>query len=242
VPLDTSFTTLRPTSTKQHTKPTDHLPTDHSGSEGEKSKPAFPSATSPIATDEVDVAEPSAATSDGAPSGTMTPTPDEGWFSDMSNLVHNQKWVIGSVVVVGLFGIGVGLFFWWRRRQQLRRHYGLVAGGEEDMVMSSMRGDRSRLLGRDGARTKELYDAFGDASDDDENADEETGLQPHSSVAQMSTGGGIGFHSGFLDDDGAPAYKDDPEEDRGGNSATASPVGSGSGSADGSWEHASQTR
>jgi kexin len=83
-------------------------------------------------------------------------------------------------------------------------------------------------------RAKELYDAFGEVSDD-EDADEETRLR------------GEGFHSGFLDDDDPssagpePAYRDEPrgEHDVSPDVRSASP---GSGSGDGSWEHASQTR
>lgn len=93
-------------------------------------------------------------------------------------------------------------------------------------------------------RTKELYDAFGEVSDDD--ADEETGLR-----GAIDRTEGLGFHSGFLDDDPSTAggmtpaaarYKDEPgsPHEAAGPSREHAPSPEGSG--DGSWEHASETR
>ncbi|KAG0701494.1 peptidase S8/S53 domain-containing protein [Suillus ampliporus] len=194
-----------PTSSKSHPKPTSGLPDDHGTAEGEASKPAFPSTSVPA-------------------TATMTPTPDEGWFSDMSNLVSSQKWFFGAVGAVVLFGVCAGVFFW--RRRVKRRAYAALSAGDE-LPMSSV----SR---QSGPRAKELYDAFGEVSDD-EDADEETRLH------------GVGFHSGFLDDDDpssagpAPVYRDEPEGRHGTSPdvRSASP-GSGSGSGE-SWELASQT-
>lgn len=234
-PLGPSFTIIQPISTKQYGKPTDHLPSDHPGSAGEKTKPAFPSATH-TASNKIDISQPesTASQSDDGPSGTMTPTPDEGWFSDMSSLVHRQKWVFGSIAVVLVFGLCVGAYFIWRRQQRWRRHYGLVSNDDE-VAMSSLSGTNSRLVGGDGARTRELYDAFGGVSDEDD-ADEGTGLQQGSSATHAAD-----YHTGFRDD--ATAYRDHPDKSSSGVEAIGgSPVGSGSGSADGSWEHASQTR
>lgn len=87
-------------------------------------------------------------------------------------------------------------------------------------------------------RAKELYDAFGEVSDDDEDADEQTMLHPGRSFDEHQEMG-LGFHSDFLNDDDpisaeqTPSYRDDP---RSREEGAASP-GSGSGS---SWEHASQ--
>ena len=59
-------------------------------------------------------------------------------------------------------------------------------------------------------RTRELYDAFGEVSDDDdEDADEGTRLNPNNNGSRGGGRGGrgdvggneVGFHSGFLDDD-----------------------------------------
>lgn len=103
-----------------------------------------------------------------------------------------------------------------------------------------------------GPRTRELYDAFGEVSDGDEDADEETGLR--GGLPKDRSPGGLGFHSGFLDDDDpqsaggpTPKYKDEPEEAHVQQEADVERLnprdggGSpGSISGDGSWEHASQ--
>ncbi|KAG2065412.1 subtilisin-like protein [Suillus decipiens] len=157
-----------PTSTsgKFYPKPTSGLPDDHGTAEGEANKPAFPSPSVPA-------------------TATMTPTPDEGWFSDLSNLVSNQKWFFGAISAVVLFGVGAGVFF-WRRRVKHRAYAALNAGDELHMSSVSRQGR---------PRAKELYDAFGEVSDD-EDADEETRLH-HS---------GTGFHSGFLDDNDPSSF------------------------------------
>lgn len=209
---DDAVTVPTPSSSKSHPKPTSGLPDDHGTAEGEASKPAFPPTSTTVST-----------------TATMTPTPDEGWFSDMSNLVSSQKWFFGAVGAVVLFGVGAGVFF-WRRRVKHRAYAAL--GADDELPMSS--------VSRDRPRARELYDAFGEVSDD-EDADEETRLRPGG-----QTSDGLGFHSEFLDDDdpsfasSSPVYRDDPEKVH-----TASPdvrsVSPGSGSGDGSWEHASQT-
>ncbi|KAH8980367.1 hypothetical protein EDB86DRAFT_2980782, partial [Lactarius hatsudake] len=54
--------------------------------EGEADKPAFENG---------DTAEPTSSPS-ATPSGSMVPTANEGWFSDMPTLVANQRWVFGA--------------------------------------------------------------------------------------------------------------------------------------------------
>jgi kexin len=164
----------------------------------------------------------------------MIPTADEGWFSDMSSLVSNQRWVFGAAGVVLLFGVIAAVFLCRRARLHRRAagHYSALPG--DDVALSAM----SR--GGGGApRTKELYDAFGE-HDDDDDADENTGLRVSSPGGATP---GLGFHEGFLDDEDphtprtapTPAYRDEPDQ-------RDSPVGSGSGSrsesGDGSWVHA----
>lgn len=176
-------------------------------------------------------------TSSGVSTATGTPTADFGWFSDMGSLVSNQKWFFGAIALVILFAIGAGVFFWRRRVARLNRaNYNIVAA--EDASMAGA--ERHPLVSRGGARTKELYDAFGETSDD-EDADEATQLRP----GPHRRSEGLGFHSGFLDDDEPPTggvrtgeYTDEPEpepakHDRERQRAT-SPSESG-----GSWEHAS---
>jgi kexin len=171
----------------------------------------------------------------------MVPTADEGWFSDMSALVSNQKWVFGAAGIVVLFGILAGVFL-CRRAARRRRTTGQYSALPVDEVALGAMPRSSRT-----PRTKELYDAFGEHEDDVDDMDENTGLRGPS---PRGPGPGLGFHEGFLDDEDpntprtAPtlAYRDEPEKEEPPHSSVASPTGSGSGSGDGSWEHASQTR
>jgi kexin len=214
-PIDASESIPVPSpasSTKQHTKPTAHLPGDHGVVTGENTKPAFATATSAAA-------EATPTASPPAVSG----TPDVGWFSDLGKLVQNQKWFFGALAVVSMFGISAGIFFWRRRSKRLANYSSLR--NDEDVGMSALGSSMS-----EPRTTRELYDAFGEVSDEDD--DETTALrQP--------------VEAEFLDDEasaiGASAYRDVPEDseeirlsrDR---EQSASPSGSG----DGSWDHASR--
>ncbi len=162
---------------------------------------------------------PPTSTSTSPANATSTPTMDEGWFSGMGNLVSNPKWFFGAIGAVAVFGLGAGIFFWRRRRAARTRSsdYSSLPGGD-DVQMSAVGG---------GGGSKELYDAFGELSDD-EDADEETHLRGGHSVSE-----GIGFHSGFLDDDepgsaggSGQRYRDEP-----------APESPGQSSGDGSWQH-----
>jgi kexin len=217
------------TSAKTKNKPTAALPTDHGLAEGEAHKPAFPGASA-------------SATSASAPASAtptaLEPTADEGWFPDMASLSGDRRWLGVALALVLLFLAGAGAFFWRRRIAARRRvQYAALGGaGGDDLPMRARGG------------TKELYDAFGAVSDDDEDADEETGLRPRAggSGGPLGAQHDVGYHSGFLDDDepASPgrAYRDDePAEHAVEGLAPHGRGGSGSGS-DGSWEHASQTR
>lgn len=212
-----------PTTTKVLTKPTTHLPGDHGEAEGENTNPAF-----------------STIQSSAVPTGTSSsgiPSPEEvGWFPKMSNLVSSQKWFFVALGAVALFGVGAAVFFWKRRRARLASYAHLPAN--EDVSMSALAGGRRTGPRRGPRSTKELYDAFGEVSDDEYDGSEEEKLLQD---AQISAG--LGFHSGFLDDDetqtdGTRVYRDDPEGTahlhgkKRSPSPTASPSGSG-----GSWEH-----
>ncbi|KIL69836.1 hypothetical protein M378DRAFT_68936 [Amanita muscaria Koide BX008] len=238
-PKESPSLAVAPSATKTHPRPTAHLPGDHGSAEGENSNPAFAT---------------------GKPSSTATPSgisaPDEGWFSDMSQLISSQKWFFGAISIVILFGIGAGIYFWRRHVNRKRRTAYTTLSATEEVTMTPLGTGRGGPRPRDGARsarTRQLYDAFGEVSDD-EDADEHTNLR--AGPRERSSPVGIGFHSGFLDDDDpttAPAltpatgYRDEPdEEDRAAEevprdaqaraSGAASPSGSG-----GSWEHASRS-
>ncbi|PPQ71410.1 hypothetical protein CVT24_012228 [Panaeolus cyanescens] len=217
--------------TAVHPKPTENLPPDHGEAPGENTMPAFP--TAPTSTPSL--------TATSSPSSTaISGTPDVGWFSDMSNLVTNQKWFFGALGAVSVFGIGMAAFFW--RRKMASRNAQYTSLNDNEMGMAAMGGSVSG-----GPRTtRELYDAFGEVSDDDSD-DETTALNQGNSRVT----GGLGFHSGFLDDDPStaagmtPKYQDEPDENEPSQrltvepsipeEGTSSPTGSG-----GSWEHASR--
>jgi kexin len=221
------------TPTKTLPKPTDQLPTDHGDAEGEAHKPAFPATSSSNST-----ASTSPSPVAGAADTTATPTADEGWFSDLSNLVSNQVWFFVALGAVILFISCAGWFFWRRavRARRAKENYTSLAADDE-MGMSSL-GKSTRSASGGPQRTKELYDAFGEVSDDEEDADESTGLRPHVHTPGVE----MGLHSGFLDDDEPSTagsaiigrYRDEPAPQPGHQRADS--PGSGSGS---SWEHAS---
>lgn len=210
--------------TKVLPKPTDHLPGDHDQAEGEATKPAFPEPTKAPGS----IINTSTSTILSA-TGTTVPTVDEGLTSQLSNLFGKKGWIFGAGAIVLLFGAGVGIFF-WRRAVRRRQNYTSLPGDE--VPMTSIRQGSA-------GRTRELYDAFGEVSDDDEDADERTRLR-----GGRDPGAGVEFHAGFLDDDDpqsaatpfndAAPYKDEPADQ--GRRGRTSP------GTDESWEHASQAR
>jgi kexin len=141
-----------------------------------------------------------------------------------------------------IFGAGAGFYFWRRHVRCRKPPYIIVAPGE-DVPMVDQGSRTASGRNRDGGRTKELYDAFGEVSDDE--ADEETGLRrPQDSAGPT----GLEFHAGFLEDDdpesatSAVPYRDEPDE-REPSAHEQSPQersGSPGSGDDGSWEHASQ--
>ncbi|KAF8911017.1 peptidase S8/S53 domain-containing protein [Gymnopilus junonius] len=223
--------TVSATATRQHPKPTEHLPPDHGDATGEKTKPAFIASTT--------FADTQASPTSGSP---LSNAPDLGWFSDMSSLVTGQKWFFVALGAVSIFGIAVGAFF-WRRRVSMRSGNYTSLNNENDVSMTAL----GTSISGGPRTTRELYDAFGEVSDEDD--DETTALQPQ----QARSTGGLGFHSGFLDDNDPPTaagptpqYHDEPEnndvhahskrQESTPEEGTASPAGSG----DGSWGHASK--
>ncbi|KAJ7256538.1 kex protein [Mycena haematopus] len=203
-----------PTTTKQHAKPTAHLPGDHGDAPGENTNATFPGQQEDTTN----------TTNSSVPSGSSTPTADEGWFSDMSNLLKSQAWFFGALGAVAVFGLAAGLYFWRRRVQARRlRDYSSLPEGDE-LPMSGVRGGR---LAGGGGRTKELYDAFGEVSDGEEDdADEQTRLR-----------------SGYEDDNRAGGsrgqYRDEPGTEGGASHSRAGGAASPDKGSDGSWEHAS---
>jgi len=169
--------------TKVLTKPTNHLPDDHGTAEGEAHKPSFP---------QDDAAAPSSSTS--AATG-------EGYFSHITDLLKSSTWLFVALALTLLFAGGIIFYFWRRRiRRRSSSNYTVVPG--DSLGMSALERGGSA---RGGARSKELYDAFGEVSDDE--ADEGVAL-----VGNRPEG----FHSGFLRDDeeedAQKPYRDHPED------------------------------
>ncbi|KAJ1309491.1 hypothetical protein OPQ81_006266 [Rhizoctonia solani] len=196
-------TTATKTGSKQHPKPTEHLPDDHDQAEGEAHKPVFGNKTT-TATPSVSVPV------------------DEGYFAHMTDLLKSQTWLFAALGAVVVFIIAAGVYVYRRRRQ--RRHYAALGG--DDVPMSQVGG------------TRELYDAFGELSDGDSDADEEMALRPRDRDQEA-----VRYHDGFLDDEEdeheRERYVDVPDEPTPSGAGARSPGGdSGSGT---SWEHASQT-
>ena len=209
------------TSTKQHTKPTAHLPGDHGIATGENTKPAFASATSSFA-EVVPTASPPA----------VSGTPDVGWFSGLGKLVKNQKWFFGALGAVSIFGISAGIFFWRRRSNRLANYSSIR--NDDDVGMSALGSSMS-----EPRTTRDLYDAFGEVSDDDDD-DETTALRQPMPMARETV-----LDPEFLEDgetSAIRAYHDEPEHSEepqrhsGDREASASSSGSGTDS----WDHASR--
>ncbi|THU84929.1 hypothetical protein K435DRAFT_732838 [Dendrothele bispora CBS 962.96] len=129
-------------------------------------------------------------------------------FPGLAKLVSNQKAFFGAIGAVAVFGIGMAVFFWRRRVRARQQNYTSLVGEDVGMTMA---GDRTG--------TRELYDAFGEDSDED--AGDEQTLLPKSG----------------LPDNGAH-YRDEPDEQdgRGSRNRERDDVDS---NLSGSWEHAS---
>ena len=266
--IPTTTSEAAPAKTTRPTKPTDHLPGDHDISQGDSSNPAFPNPANPVSVTTSSTAVVASPTASAKP--TPSYTPDEGYFSGMGDLLQNQTWLFIAIGFVALLALGTGLFF-WQRRQRRRggsSSYAAVAGLDgEDHPMGAVDGSSRRLLGgksrKGGARSKELYDAFGEPeadSDDDEydEAGEGDRLVHRGAAGENLPDAGLQYHDEFLEDDQLDSarhspsggYRDEPlpgpshaagpstrlePED---HSGSRSPSG---GSGD-SWEHADAGR
>jgi kexin len=225
--------------TKQHPKPTANLPEDHAAAAGEATRPAF-------STEE----------KEGSATPTSSPTSlpdagDQGVFSHMYDLMSNQLWLVGAFGIVVMFGVGTAGFLWLRKRKAARRAKSAYAplGATDDMAMRQIDRDGA-VAGTGGERsaggTRELYDAFGVGSDDED--DDENERSALTGTGRYNQPTGLTYHNGFLDDEGmstgrsAPEpYRDDPDTHGEHSTDKATPARDGSeGSGDGSWQDASE--
>ncbi|CEH15607.1 probable kex2-endoproteinase of late golgi compartment [Ceraceosorus bombacis] len=140
----------------QRPKPTDHLPPDHGSRPGESDHDF---------------------TNSGP--GQSSPEADTGYLAGLKN---RSSWLFIAGGVVLIFAGSLAAFFIIRRRRQRRfgpdaaAAYEFVPGEEdEEMAMSAMGGSAGATGGRGGrrARAKELYDAFGEATDDEDEGEED---------------------------------------------------------------------
>ncbi|KAH9479764.1 Protease KEX1 [Psilocybe cubensis] len=193
-------------SSTQHAKPTDLLPEDHGHATGENTKAAFPSPSNKPK-------PPSKPQQDDNTAGDDEPS--KAWYDHMSSLMSAQKWFFAALGAVVVFGLAALAYFYKRRADRLRlAEYRSLAA--DDISMDAIDGQsRSRVIaGSGGPRTtRALYDSFGEPSSSDNLVDRErrddTNVNPPSAR-------GLGFHSGFLDDDEpsaglTPKYRDEPE-------------------------------
>lgn len=222
-----------PSTTSKKPKPTQLLPGDHGEAEGEAEQPGLTKPTAAPAANEDEAEHP-------AP-----PAPaDEGVFDGMNALANNSTWLAGAALIVLLAGAGVGAFLWLRARRRKRSLFGDGGRAEdrgsyapvsEDVPMGTL-GRRSKS-GEGGS--KGLYDAFGEASDEDDDGDDDADLDERAALK---------YHDDFLGDDEEPSssaskgdggeYKDDEVVTPAGG-ALAGPGSGGSGSSS-SWQDAEE--
>jgi kexin len=175
--------------------------------------------------------EPTVPTRPSSPAEPNSPPASESdeedtWFTNVSDTVTSHKTFFSGIGALGLISTVAGVFLWRRRAARRRLNYDTLPANE-NLAMSTLPGTGGPH------RTREAYDAG-----DDE------GRHPQDRVST-----GLGFHSGFLDDDElstagpgpTPKYRDEPEV----QSATHQPppvvrISSPSPrlSGDESWEHA----
>lgn len=190
-PSSTISSAIPGTITKVFPKPTEHLPDDHVSAPGESHEPGLGNPALPTDVTLVPTSSPTA----GSPI-TGGGTADEGKGDGIDSL-SSGSWIFGAAGFVALAGLsGAGFFFYRRYRRSGSGGfggggdgggggYGAVPGEEGDVAMGMLSGRRKR--GGEGAGgprpagTKELYDAFGDASEeeDDYSGDEGKALGYH---------------------------------------------------------------
>ena len=128
--------------------------------------------------------------------------PSDAWYSHMATA---QKWFFAGMGFASLLLIAALVYFWRRRMAQNRlAEYTSLAADDIHMdPVGPTRSDRPRTAAGE-------YDEF-EASTQDLAARSEAVVVP-SAAATV----GLGFHSGFLDDDEpsaalSPKYRDEPE-------------------------------
>lgn len=174
-----------PAATKVLPKPIEHLPSDHADAPGHSAKPGLADPAVPT-----DAATVPATDEDAAEPTESQATPDEGTFDGIETL-QSSTWVYGALAFISLAGLSGAGFFYLRNRRRRggfgagdeRGQYGVLGAGEEGLSMGILGGRRRGAGGaQDGAKASELYDAFGDGTDSENDydaVDDRRGLEYH---------------------------------------------------------------
>ncbi len=156
-----SITTVTPvdTPTSVPTNPTDH--------------PDRPVNAKPTGTTEEEVDQ--SPTSVPTESASAAPT-NSSWlpsfFPTFGLSPHTQAWIYGSIVLIIVFCIGLGVYFYLARRRRLRNNlrddyeFELIQDEETQGLTPNGNGNMGGKKGK--RRAGELYDAFATGSDEDE--------------------------------------------------------------------------
>lgn len=130
--------------------------------------------------------------------------PNDAWYAQMGSLVSTQKWFFAGFGAASVFFTAALVYFWRRRTSQKRlAEYTSLAANDIHMDPVGQPGTGPR------ARSARAYNEFEEASTENLAARSEPVIVPSAAV-------GLGFHSGFLDDDEpsaalSPKYRDEPE-------------------------------
>ena len=144
------------------------------------------------------------------PSGSADDSPSDAWYSHMATLVSAQKWFFAGLGFVSVFLVAALIYFWRRRISQKRRaEYTSLAAN--DIQMDPV--GQTRSSGRPRTAATGVYD---DDDGDEFEVSTENLAARSEAVVIPSAPAGLGFHSGFLDDDEpsaalSPKYRDEPE-------------------------------
>jgi len=178
------------TATTTYSKPTDHLPADHG------------SAISPQPSGKKPLQSP------------VDDSPNDAWYSHVATLVSAQKWFFAGLGFATIFLVA-SLVYFWRRRMSRKRLAEYTSLAANDIHMDPV--GPSRGVPGDG-RPRTAADAAGEYNDEfeEEEASTENLAARSEAVIVPSAAVGLGFHSGFLDDDEpsaalSPKYRDEPE-------------------------------
>ena len=141
-------------------------------------------------------------------------SPSDAWYSHMATLVSAQKWFFAGLGFASIFLVAALVYFWRRRmsRKRLAEYTSLAAN---DIHMDPV--GQTRIPNNGRPRTAAAAGATREYDDDVfEEESNETLVARSEAVVVPSAAVGLGFHSGFLDDDKPiaallPKYRDEPD-------------------------------